>query len=497
MFMRQASPPNAGSGKIGLEHGFNALTILNPSCDRTALLVVDAHLLAREALDYIDFALGAAPHLQVAPAGQPILINMLAHENFRELDKALTDEEVGPGSTAVPAPIANVSVQRPLVFTERDASDALSPAGHKLPRSRNMAWFWGELVGLILIGLAVLPPLDQLTGTDYVAEAMQALGPHGRIQLAMRDVFAAHGISTASVPASPMLMAPPLVAPAGPTPIVSGPVILVPVDPTPDSTTPDARTIEASARSIPKSALSSPEPEAPSIETGPTAIWEPKLVTLPGGTFHMGSNDDPSERPIHTVTVKPLMLAKHATTVNEWQLCAEAKVCTSIPTGEPDEPVSNVSWDDVRQFMGWLSATTGQRYRLPTEAEWEYAARAGTETRYPWGTAMLPGKAGCKGYGNPVGVRSPPSVLAYPPNSFDLYGLGGGVAEWVADCWHHDYQGAPHDASRAWDASDCRQRVLRGGSWMNEPSYLRVSSREFYDASVRDPTHGFRIATSE
>ncbi len=220
----------------------------------------------------------------------------------------------------------------------------------------------------------------------------------------------------------------------------------------------------------------------------------PEMMTVPGGKFLMGSNDDPSERPAHTVAVAPFLLAKHATTVREWQGCVEAGVCTLVPKGEPDEPVTNVSWDEASQYVAWLSRVTVEYYRLPTEAEWEYAARAGSQTRYSWGNTFVPGKASCKNCGGEaVSLRQPPRVDAYPPNLFGLYGMGGGVAEWVADCWHRNYQNAPHDGAISWDISDCREHVLRGGSWMNEMSELRVSSRNFYDASVRYPTHGFRI----
>lgn len=227
------------------------------------------------------------------------------------------------------------------------------------------------------------------------------------------------------------------------------------------------------------------------------AISEPKMVTLPGGILRMGSNDDHSERPVHTVLVEPFLMARSAVTVQEWQECLDARGCTLQPKGRPDQPVTNASWDDAHQYAAWLSGATGKDYRLPTEAEWEYAARAGTDTRYSWGNAMVPGKASCKGCGEPVSMQKPPAIEAYPPNPFGLFGMGGGVAEWVADCWHRDYQDAPRVATSAWDVPDCRERVLRGGSWMADAKYLRPSSRDYYDASVRYPTHGFRIAQSE
>ncbi len=226
-------------------------------------------------------------------------------------------------------------------------------------------------------------------------------------------------------------------------------------------------------------------------------ISEPEMITLPGATFRMGSNEDRSERPVHPVLVEPFLLAKTAVTVRQWQECVEARVCTTSPKGRLDQPVTNVSWDDARQFVSWLAGVTKKQFRLPTEAEWEYAARAGTDTRYSWGNAVVPGKASCKGCGEPVSMQNPPATEAYPPNPFGLFGMGGGVAEWVADCWHQDYQDAPRAASVAWDAPDCRERVLRGGSWVADASSLRPASRDYYDTAVRYPTHGFRVARTE
>jgi formylglycine-generating enzyme required for sulfatase activity/class 3 adenylate cyclase len=225
------------------------------------------------------------------------------------------------------------------------------------------------------------------------------------------------------------------------------------------------------------------------------AITEPEMVSIAGGMFRMGSNEDPSEQPIHGVTVGPFLMAKYPVTVRQWRECVKAKACGYVPNGDDDAPVSNVSWADAQQFVGWLSQTTQQRYRLLSEAEWEYAARAGTDTRYWWGNAMKPGLADCKGCGGPHDAVQPAKVGVLPPNPFGLNDIGGGVAEWVDDCWHKDYRGAPADGS-AWLGSDCRERVLRGGSWRNDSSYVRSASRDHYDASVRYPTHGVRLARS-
>ena len=171
-----------------------------------------------------------------------------------------------------------------------------------------------------------------------------------------------------------------------------------------------------------------------------------------------------------------------------------AKVCSYVPSGPDDAPVNNVSWIDANQFIGWLSQAAQRRYRLPTEAEWEYAARGGTETRYWWGDAMKPGFADCKGCGGPYEAVQPTKVGALPANPFGVHDMGGGLSEWVQDCWHKDYRGAPADGS-AWLGPDCREHVLRGGSWRTDAGDARAASRDFYDGSVRYPTHGIAFGT--
>ena len=224
----------------------------------------------------------------------------------------------------------------------------------------------------------------------------------------------------------------------------------------------------------------------------PPESTEPEMVPINGGTFQMGSNDDPTEQPIHKVAVKPFLLAKYPVTVSQWLKCTQAKACVYRPTGNPDAPVNNISWADAQQYVAWLSQTTHRRYRLPTEAEWEYAARGGTETRYWWGNAMKPGVADCKG----CGKSTPPiKVGTRLPNPFGVFDVNGGTAEWTEDCWTRDYRGAPTDGS-ARVTQACREHVLRGGAWSNDQNDIRSASRDFYDGSVRYPTHGIRVARS-
>jgi formylglycine-generating enzyme required for sulfatase activity len=253
----------------------------------------------------------------------------------------------------------------------------------------------------------------------------------------------------------------------------------------------------------PKESSSAPAPaQVPlgakenSSQTAPIpAQLIPEMVSVPGGTFAMGSDDDLSEKPTHRVTIKPFAISKFPVTVHEWNACVAAKSCTYAPTGKDDGPVANLSWADAQQFVEWLSKVTQKPFRLPSEAEWEYAARAGSRTKFWWGDQLQADMANCKGCNQPYDGSQPLKVGSFKPNSFGLYDMGGNIHQWVADCWHKNYQSAPSDGS-AWIESDCLSHVIRSGSWKNDPSYVRPSSRDHYDTGVRYPTHGLRVAHS-
>jgi formylglycine-generating enzyme required for sulfatase activity/class 3 adenylate cyclase len=252
----------------------------------------------------------------------------------------------------------------------------------------------------------------------------------------------------------------------------------------------------APARPAPKQTPSQPQaaiPSAPGVQ--PAAVREPEMSLLQGGSFMMGSNDDGSEKPVHQVTIKPFSISRYPISVREWNQCAAAKACTFAAAGKDDAPVTNVSWNDAKQFVGWLASVTHKPYRLPTEAEWEYAARGGTQTRYWWGDELLPGMANCKGCIGVAAVEQPAAVGSFKPNPFGLYDMGGTVDQWVEDCWHKTYSGAPTDGS-AWIDGDCGSHVIRSGSWKNDARYVRPANRDGYDTGVRYPTHGFRVALS-
>jgi len=236
-------------------------------------------------------------------------------------------------------------------------------------------------------------------------------------------------------------------------------------------------------------------PQAQPATPPAAAIREPEMKTIRGSSFTMGSDDDVTEKPPHQVTIKPFAISQYPISVREWNECAAAKACAFVATGKDDAPVTNVSWTDAKQFVAWLAGATRKAYRLPSEAEWEYAARGGTQTKYWWGDQFQSGMANCKNCNDIAVAEQPIKVGSFKPNPFGLYDMGGGVDQWVEDCWHKNYQGAPADGS-AWVEPECASHVIRSGSWKNDARYARPSNRDSYDTNVRYPTHGFRVALS-
>ena len=225
----------------------------------------------------------------------------------------------------------------------------------------------------------------------------------------------------------------------------------------------------------------------------------PEMVVVPAGRFRMGclSNDDDcfdDEKPAREVMIAvPFALSVHEVTFEDYDRFAYPNKVDDAGWGRGTRPVINVSWDDVQQYVGWLSAQTGAEYRLPSEAEWEYAARAGRTTKYHWGNEVGTNLANCLDdtcgdqweYTAPVG--------SFPPNGFALYDMHGNVDEWVRDCWNDSYAGAPSDGT-AWLRGDCRQRVSRGGSFFDNARYLRAADRSRIATGRRYDNVGFRVA---
>ena len=216
----------------------------------------------------------------------------------------------------------------------------------------------------------------------------------------------------------------------------------------------------------------------------------------------MGSERRGWEGPIHRVTIpEAFAVGKYAVTFDEWDACVSAGGCSHKPEdkGRGRHPVMSVSWKDAQEYISWLSKKTGKTYRLLSEAEWEYVARAGTTTPFHTGATISPSQANYHGdytyNGSSKGEnrnRTIP-VGSLGANQFGLHDVHGNVWEWVQDCGNTSYKGAPSDG-RAWTTGDCSRRVLRGGSWLHEPRLLRSSDRFWYGTDERYYYIGFRVA---
>ncbi len=229
----------------------------------------------------------------------------------------------------------------------------------------------------------------------------------------------------------------------------------------------------------------------------------PGMMVIPSGVLLMGSPESEAgrssgESPQHEVRIGSFAMGKYEVTFDEYDRFAEA-------TGrdKPDDrgwgrgkrPVTYVSWVDAGAYTAWLSEQTGQNYRLPTEAEWEYATRGGTTTRYSWGDTIDCNKARYGWLSDECGKQeSTDEVGTFPANPFGLHDVHGNVWEWTQDCWHDSYEGALLDGSVWQEGGDCTRRVVRGGGWNSLPEFLRSAYRGWYDADVANRNLGFRLA---
>jgi formylglycine-generating enzyme required for sulfatase activity len=228
----------------------------------------------------------------------------------------------------------------------------------------------------------------------------------------------------------------------------------------------------------------------------------PEMVVVPAGSFTMGSPPGENSRysdesPQHEVRIaRSFAVGRFEVTFAEWEACVAAGGCRHRPNdqgwGRSRRPVIDVSWDDItKEYLPWLSRRTGKAYRLLTEAEWEYAARAGTTTRYHFGDNISKNRAQYLDGSRGSASRTVP-VGTFQPNVFGLYDMHGNVGEWVQDCWNDYYYDAPSDGS-AWTTGDCGRRVLRGGSWNNGPRGLRSADRGGNFPDSRVDSVGFRV----
>lgn len=223
----------------------------------------------------------------------------------------------------------------------------------------------------------------------------------------------------------------------------------------------------------------------------PTCDGCPEMVIVSAGSFLMGSPDSEANRsgnegPQHEVSVPAFAISATEVTWAQWQTCVDAGACRAPQSsGEGGLPVAGVNYDDVMQYVAWISEASGGNYGLPSEAQWEYVARAGTETPYWWGTQ----------FSGPGVVRNAATDTAdLPANDFGVSGMLGNVREWVADCYVNTYSDAPTDGS-ARSQAGCSQPVVRGGSWRLGAAEHRAANRARYRRSVRDRSVGFRVVT--
>ena len=277
-------------------------------------------------------------------------------------------------------------------------------------------------------------------------------------------------------------------------PLLKKPKPPVKAEPTPKAPppTPVAKTIEQKVEPPKKEPpVVKPKQVVAAGESFKDCSTCPEMVAFSPGQFVMGDDKgDRSERPAHRVRIsKPFALGKYEVTVGQWSECVKAGACKSVSDNiktSDNAPIRDVSW---------LRKITGERYRLPTEAEWEHANRAGTTTTYWWGNKMVPGKANCKDCGGQWDQKLPAEIGSYAANPHGLYDMNGNVWEWVSDCWHDNYQGAPSDGE-SWDDPNCSVKVIRGGAWRNDKTYVHSASRFKYDTYVRYLLNGFRVAKS-
>ncbi|MCB2101533.1 MAG: formylglycine-generating enzyme family protein [Rhodobacterales bacterium] len=226
----------------------------------------------------------------------------------------------------------------------------------------------------------------------------------------------------------------------------------------------------------------------------------PRMVVLRGGTFRQGSDEgvgDFDEHPALDVTLaRPFAMALHPVTFEDYD-----RYCAATGVAPPDDsgwgrgarPVINVSWEEAQAYARWISERTGRRYRLPTEAEWEYAVRAGTATTFWWGEDPTGERANCAGCGGLWDGEKTAPVGRYRPNPFGLYDMAGNVFHWMADCYHDSMAGAPGDGTSREKAAGCGKRVIRGGAWSFPPKEMRSANKWRDFPSRHSDDTGFRL----
>lgn len=245
--------------------------------------------------------------------------------------------------------------------------------------------------------------------------------------------------------------------------------------------------------------LNSGDPPPPSVPSFRDCTFCPEMVEIPAGSFVMGSPESELDRqddegPQHSVSVGRFALGRYEVTFSEWEACVAAGGCSHRPDdwgwGRGSMPVMDVSWEDAQQYVAWLSRSTGHEYRLPSESEWEYAARAGTTTARYWGEEIGSGWAHCRGCGSPWDDSRTAPVGSFSANGFGLHDMLGNVWEWTQDCYSSSYAGAP-TTGVAWESGECNLRVVRGGSRSTDSP--TSADRGPFELDTRARNGGFRV----
>jgi formylglycine-generating enzyme required for sulfatase activity len=224
------------------------------------------------------------------------------------------------------------------------------------------------------------------------------------------------------------------------------------------------------------------------------------MVSIPAGSFQMGSPAGEAGRyedegPQRRVSVPSFAAGKYEVTWTEYGACVSAGACPGAKDdgfGKGSRPVTNVSWDDAKKYASWLSSRTGKTYRLLSEAEWEYAARAGNQARWSFGDSES--SLGSYAWYSPNSGGATHPVGSKTANAFGLFDMHGNVWEWVEDCYAESYSAGQPSDGRAFTQGNCSYRVGRGGSWLSDPRYLRSADRDRIDPAIRGNGLGFRVA---
>ena len=249
-----------------------------------------------------------------------------------------------------------------------------------------------------------------------------------------------------------------------------------------------------------KSAAAAPPAPAPVAARSSETVFKdcpacPTMIKVPAGEFMMGSLPSEAGRysdegPQHRVAVRSFSMGKTEVTQAQWRAVMGSNPSHFTSCGD-DCPVEGVSWDEAQQFVVRLSSQTGHGYRLPSESEWEYACRAGSQQQY-CGSDNVEDVA----WFDSNSRATTHAVALKRPNAWGLYDMSGNVWEWTQDCWNANYNGAPTDGS-AWTQGDCFQRVVRGGSWKDNPRILRAADRGTVTFAYRNYNSGFRVARTD